>query len=169
MFEKPRKVMLFGAACTHVTDPIAKAAKHWHITQLSYADTHPMFSAVKYPNFFRMVPSDKEFNHPRVHLLQRFNWTRVGTLFQNEPRHALVSPNPLRCNARTKINTKSPRSGVLRDELKDQLKKLEEKDVRIILGYFDEKWARRIFWRAYRQGCRQELQWDYYRKNPGPI
>ena len=27
--------MLFGAACTHVTDPIAKASKHWRITQVS--------------------------------------------------------------------------------------------------------------------------------------
>nr|XP_027225527.1 LOW QUALITY PROTEIN: gamma-aminobutyric acid type B receptor subunit 2-like [Penaeus vannamei] len=156
MFEKPRKVMLFGAACTHVTDPIAKAAKHWHITQLSYADTHPMFSAVKYPNFFRMVPSDKEFNHPRVHLLQRFNWTRVGTLFQNEPRHALAQ---IHFGVMLELRSiRNRRDQELRDELKDQLKKLEEKDVRIILGYFDEKWARRIFWRAYRQGCRQELQ-----------
>ncbi|XP_046399970.1 formin-like protein 5 [Ischnura elegans] len=33
MHEGPRKVMLFGAACTHVTDPIAKASKHWRLTQ----------------------------------------------------------------------------------------------------------------------------------------
>ena len=59
--------------------------------QLSYAETHPMFTALKHPNFFRMTPSEKEFNMPRLHLLQRFNWTRIGTLFQNEPRHALVS------------------------------------------------------------------------------
>ncbi|XP_047485840.1 gamma-aminobutyric acid type B receptor subunit 2-like [Penaeus chinensis] len=158
MFEKPRKVMLFGAACTHVTDPIAKAAKHWHITQLSYADTHPMFSAVKYPNFFRMVPSDKEFNHPRVHLLQRFNWTRVGTLFQNEPRHALAHNHfvsMLELNQYEIAETQS-----FADELKDQLKKLEEKDVRIILGYFDEKWARRIFCEAYRKGMYgKNYQW----------
>lgn len=30
------------------------------------------------------------------------------------------------------------------------LRKLKEKDVRIILGNFDESWARRIFCEAYR-------------------
>ena len=59
--------------------------------QLSYADTHPMFTKKSYPNFFRIVPSENAFNAPRVKLLQAFNWTRVGTLYQNEPRFALVS------------------------------------------------------------------------------
>lgn len=27
--------MLFGAACTQVTDPIAKASKHWRLTQVN--------------------------------------------------------------------------------------------------------------------------------------
>lgn len=35
MHSGPHKLMLFGAACTHVTDPIAKASKHWHLTQVS--------------------------------------------------------------------------------------------------------------------------------------
>jgi len=35
MHEGPNKVMLFGAACTQVTDPIAKASKHWRITQVN--------------------------------------------------------------------------------------------------------------------------------------
>ena len=61
------------------------------LDQLSYADTHPMFTRKSYPNFFRIVPSENAFNAPRVKLLQAFNWTRVGTLYQNEPRFALVS------------------------------------------------------------------------------
>lgn len=36
MHSGPHKLMLFGAACTHVTDPIAKASKHWHLTQVLY-------------------------------------------------------------------------------------------------------------------------------------
>ncbi|XKL64497.1 hypothetical protein PGB90_004583 [Kerria lacca] len=35
MHEQPHKLMLFGAASTQVTDPIAKATRHWHITQVS--------------------------------------------------------------------------------------------------------------------------------------
>ncbi|CAB0038424.1 unnamed protein product [Trichogramma brassicae] len=34
MHSGPHKVMLFGAACTQVTDPIAKASKHWRLTQM---------------------------------------------------------------------------------------------------------------------------------------
>lgn len=59
--------------------------------QLSYADTHPMFSNKEFPNFFRVVPSENAFNAPRLALLRHFNWTRVGTIYQNEPRYALVS------------------------------------------------------------------------------
>lgn len=36
MHSGPHKLMLFGAACTHVTDPIAKASKHWHLTQVNH-------------------------------------------------------------------------------------------------------------------------------------
>jgi hypothetical protein len=36
----PHKVMLFGAACTQVTDPIAKASKRWHLTQVRYVGTY---------------------------------------------------------------------------------------------------------------------------------
>lgn len=90
MHSGPHKLMLFGAACTHVTDPIAKASKHWHLTQLSYADTHPMFTKENFPNFFRIVPSENAFNSPRLSLLREFNWTRVGTIYQNEPRYSLA-------------------------------------------------------------------------------
>ncbi|KAJ8954123.1 hypothetical protein NQ318_005717, partial [Aromia moschata] len=76
MHSGPHKLMLFGAACTHVTDPIAKASKHWHLTQLSYADTHPMFTKENFPNFFRIVPSENAFNSPRLSLLKEFNWTK---------------------------------------------------------------------------------------------
>ena len=35
MHSGPHKLMLFGAACTQVTDPIAKASKHWRLTQVN--------------------------------------------------------------------------------------------------------------------------------------
>ncbi|CAH1391682.1 unnamed protein product [Nezara viridula] len=53
--------------------------------QLSYADTHPMFTSDNFPNFYRVVPSENAFNAPRLKLMQHFNWTRVGTIYQNEP------------------------------------------------------------------------------------
>ena len=61
------------------------------IFQLTYADTHPMFTARSFPHFFRIVPSENQFNEPRLALLREFNWTRLGTLYQNEAKYSLVS------------------------------------------------------------------------------
>lgn len=39
-------------------------------------------------------------------------------------------------------------------DVKEALEKLKEKDVRIILGNFNEYWARKVFCEAYRQVLR---------------
>lgn len=140
--------MLFGAACTHVTDPIAKASKHWHLTQLSYADTHPMFTKDAFPNFFRVVPSENAFNAPRLALLRHFNWTRVGTIYQNEPRYSLPHNHLVADLDAMDMNVVETQSFVT--DVSESLRKLKEKDVRIILGNFNEYWARQIFCEAYR-------------------
>ncbi|GBM44790.1 hypothetical protein AVEN_148292-1 [Araneus ventricosus] len=59
------------------------------IGEITYADTHPMYTKENYPNFFRAVPSETAFNPARVALLKYYNWTRVGTLYQNSPRYDL--------------------------------------------------------------------------------
>lgn len=148
MHSGPHKLMLFGAACTHVTDPIAKASKHWHLTQLSYADTHPMFTRDAFPNFFRVVPSENAFNAPRLALLKAFNWTRIGTIYQNEPRYSLPHNHLVAVMDSENITVLETQSFVA--DVKDSLKKLREKDVRIILGNFNEHWARKVFCEAYR-------------------
>ncbi|XP_038219315.1 gamma-aminobutyric acid type B receptor subunit 2 isoform X1 [Zerene cesonia] len=148
MHSGPHKLMLFGAACTHVTDPIAKASKHWHLTQLSYADTHPMFTKEAFPNFFRIVPSENAFNIPRIRLLEHFNWTRVGTLYQNEPRYALAHNRLLADLDNGSFEIAETQS--FATEVRTALNKLKEKDIRIILGNFNETWAMRIFCEAYK-------------------
>ncbi|XP_053996169.1 gamma-aminobutyric acid type B receptor subunit 2-like isoform X2 [Hylaeus anthracinus] len=158
MHSGPHKVMLFGAACTHVTDPIAKASKHWRLTQLSYADTHPMFTSNSFPNFFRVVPSENAFNAPRVALLIHFNWTRVGTIYQNEPRYALAHNRLVADLDASKMEVVETQS--FATEVTTALEKLKEKDVRIILGNFNEIWARRIFCEAYKFGMfGRKYQW----------
>ncbi|XP_017141898.1 gamma-aminobutyric acid type B receptor subunit 2 isoform X1 [Drosophila miranda] len=148
MHSGPNKVMLFGAACTHVTDPIAKASKHWHLTQLSYADTHPMFTKDAFPNFFRVVPSENAFNAPRLALLKEFNWTRVGTVYQNEPRYSLPHNHMVADLDSMEVEVVETQSFV--NDVAESLKKLREKDVRIILGNFNEHFARKAFCEAYK-------------------
>ncbi|XP_076371386.1 gamma-aminobutyric acid type B receptor subunit 2-like isoform X2 [Tachypleus tridentatus] len=143
-------IVLFGAVCTAVTDPIAKAAEFFQLVQLTYADTHPMYTVENYPNFFRVVPSEAAFNPARVALLQHFNWTRVGTLYQNSPRYALPHSKLLTDLETAKIEIAVQHGFV--DELQSAIRKLKEKDVRIILGNFDQSWAGQIFCEAYRVG-----------------
>lgn len=143
MHEAPVKYMLFGDACTQVTDPIAKASRYWKIAQLSYADMHPMFSKKNYPNLFRIVPSENEFNAPRLALLKKYNWTRVGTLYQNKPRYSLAH-NKLVADLE-KMDVEVVAAQSFADDITYHIHKLKEKDVRIILGNFNETWARRIF------------------------
>ncbi|XP_014479443.1 PREDICTED: gamma-aminobutyric acid type B receptor subunit 2 isoform X2 [Dinoponera quadriceps] len=158
MHNGPHKVILFGGACTQVTDPIAKASKHWRLTQLSYADTHPMFTTNSFPNFFRVVPSENALNAPRVALLLHFNWTRVGTIYQNEPRYALVHNRLLADLDESKVELVETQS--FATEVTTALEKLKERDVRILLGNFNEAWARRIFCEAYRFGIYgRKYQW----------
>ncbi|XP_029660695.1 gamma-aminobutyric acid type B receptor subunit 2 isoform X1 [Formica exsecta] len=158
MHNGPHKVILFGGACTQVTDPIAKASKHWRLTQLSYADTHPMFTTNSFPNFFRVVPSENALNAPRVALLVHFNWTRVGTIYQNEPRYALVHNRLVADLDESKMELVETLS--FATEVRTALEKLKEKDVRIVLGNFNEAWARRIFCEAYRFGLYgRKYQW----------
>ena len=35
----PKKLILFGAACSPVTDQIARAAKHWNLVQVIFLET----------------------------------------------------------------------------------------------------------------------------------
>jgi gaba-B receptor, putative (fragment) len=50
-----------------------------------------MYTAESYPNFYRVVPSEAAFNPARLALLQRFNWTKVGTIYESSPRYSMVS------------------------------------------------------------------------------
>ncbi|KAG8199600.1 hypothetical protein JTE90_009436 [Oedothorax gibbosus] len=148
LHQKPHKVILFGAACTGVTDPIAKSSQFFQLVQLTYADTHPMYTKENYPNFFRVVPSETAFNPARVALLKYYNWTRVGTLYQNSPRYDLPHSKLLTDLDSARIAIAETQGLV--EELQHELLKLKNKDVRIILGNFDEEWARKIFCEAYK-------------------
>ncbi|OQR70623.1 gamma-aminobutyric acid type B receptor subunit 2-like [Tropilaelaps mercedesae] len=146
----PKKLALFGAACNAVTDPIAKASQFFELIQLSYADTHPMYSDENYPNFFRVVPSEAAFNPAMVSLLKHFNWTRVGSLYQTDPRHSLPQ-NSLHTELDKEKITIVEIEGIGEgDDVTDELNKLRDIDARIILGNFDEEWARKVFCSAYR-------------------
>ncbi|KAK3101930.1 hypothetical protein FSP39_007438 [Pinctada imbricata] len=59
---------------------------------MSYADTDPKLSdRAVYSNFFRTIPSDSNYNPSHLALVRRFNWTRVGTIYQDTDKYSIVS------------------------------------------------------------------------------
>ena len=117
-----------------------------------------MYTSESYPNFFRVVPSESAFNPARLAFVRNFNWTRVGTIYQNSGRYSLPH---------TKLLTDLDTAGIvitntqsISDEVGVDLLKVKEKDVRIIIGFFDGLWAQRIFCQAYRMGIYgRKYQW----------
>lgn len=115
-----------------------------------------MFTKENFPNFFRIVPSENAFNPPRLSLLREFNWTRVGTIYQNEPRYSLAHNRQVELNNKTfatfnifsicslvaeldTLGYEVVEAQSFTDEVNTALVKLKEKDTRIILGLFRPK------------------------------
>ncbi|KAK2193416.1 hypothetical protein NP493_13g08014 [Ridgeia piscesae] len=153
MHDLPPKIMLFGDACSHVTAPIAESSVWWNIWQLSYADTNPLLSNRKrYPNFFRTVPSDGDYNPARISFIRHFNWTRVGTLFQDasrgSARYAYAHDNFIALLDKANI-TRVTQS--FSTDPEPALTNLKENDIRVIFGNFDAEMARKVFCAAIKE------------------
>lgn len=117
-----------------------------------------MYTSESYPNFFRVVPSESAFNPARLAFVRNFNWTRVGTIYQNSRRYSLPHTRLLTDLDTAGIDITNTQS--ISDETGVDLLKLKEKDVRIIIGFFDAHWAQRIFCQAYRMGIfGRKYQW----------
>ncbi len=106
-----------------------------------------MFNDKGYPHFFRIIPSENEYNAPRLSVLKYFNWTIVGTIYQNEAHYALANNDLVSSLAKNNFTVSASQS--FNDELTDQLEIIRGKDIRIILGNFDHTWARHVFCDAY--------------------
>ncbi|OQV15825.1 Gamma-aminobutyric acid type B receptor subunit 2 [Hypsibius exemplaris] len=171
LYKKGKRLMVFGSACTEVTGPIAQAAQFLHLAQLSYADTHPMYDHIKFPNLYRIVPSENQFNYARLELLRQFNWTHVATLYQNDPRYSLAHNHLMARGADQAASYKLVSQRTFTDvlELRDALNKFVEKGVRIIFGSFTEAWARITFCEAFKLNMfgrkYQWIIWGGYNKD----
>nr|XP_006813973.1 PREDICTED: gamma-aminobutyric acid type B receptor subunit 2 [Saccoglossus kowalevskii] len=149
MARSPPKLMVFGGICSNVTAPLAEAVMWWNLIQLSYANTEPFLSErEKYPTFFRTVPSEADFNPAKLKLLEYYNWTRVATIHQDTPRFSI---------AHNKMSSILENSGKilikvasLTNDPDIAVRSVKESGARIILGYFDENMARKVFCSAWK-------------------
>lgn len=62
------------------------------ILKLSYTETDPIFSdQSKYYGFYRLVPSEEQHNYLRIHLIKKYNWTRIGTIYLTKAKYTIVT------------------------------------------------------------------------------
>ncbi|XP_077978603.1 gamma-aminobutyric acid type B receptor subunit 2-like isoform X2 [Glandiceps talaboti] len=145
----PLKMMVFGSVCSKVTAPIAEAVLWWKQIQLSYANTEPFLSErEKYPTFFRTVPSEADLNPAKLKLLEFFNWTHVATIHQDTPRFS-IAHNKLSSDLES-IGKQLMRVESFATDPKNAVQGIKESGARIILGFFDEIMARKVFCYAYK-------------------
>uniref|UniRef100_A0AAQ4S6F1 Gamma-aminobutyric acid type B receptor subunit 2 n=1 Tax=Gasterosteus aculeatus aculeatus TaxID=481459 RepID=A0AAQ4S6F1_GASAC len=118
-------------------------------SQVSFSDSSPSLSNRKwYGNLFSTVPSDRVLNQATVKLLQRFKWTRVGVISQEQPRLSEVKKDLSRQLLKADIQVVSSES--FSDNVCSSLKRLKERDVRVIIGHFEEESVSEVLCCAYR-------------------
>ncbi|KAL6109919.1 gabbr2 [Pungitius sinensis] len=149
MWVEPNYLLLFGGVCPSVTALIARSLPALNLLQVSFSDSSPSLSNRKwYGNLFSTVPSDRALNQATVKLLQRFKWTRVGMISQEQPRLSEVKKDLSRQLLKADLQVVSSES--FSDDVCSSLKSLKERDVRVIIGHFEEESVSEVFCCAYR-------------------
>ncbi|XP_070551242.1 gamma-aminobutyric acid type B receptor subunit 2-like isoform X2 [Ptychodera flava] len=153
LYEEPVKIMLLGAACSVVSQPVAATAQHWNLVQISYASASDALSnKERYTYFFRTYPPDSAVNAPRIEVFKQYGWTKVSTIHQTEELFSFST---------NLLITDLERHGIelITSEIVDsdsipthQLSNIKAKDGRIIVVNMYEDQARILFCEAYKLG-----------------
>lgn len=79
------QIMIVGSDCSVSSEPIAELAPFWNLVQFSPLSTSPRLSARDtFGTFLRLVPSDVAVVAGIVDLMERFDWTRIAVIQQQE-------------------------------------------------------------------------------------
>ncbi|KAF3692453.1 Gamma-aminobutyric acid type B receptor subunit 2 [Channa argus] len=149
MWAGPKYLLLFGGVCPPVTALIARSLPALSLVQVSFGIKSPSLSNKKsYGNLFSTMPSDRALNQAALKLLQRYKWTRVGIITQEGSRLSEMKNDLMRQLLKADVQVIS--TGSLSDDACSSLKRLKERDVRIIIGQFEEDSASEVFCCAYR-------------------
>ncbi|CAF0720835.1 unnamed protein product [Brachionus calyciflorus] len=158
-----RTLLVFIGSCESTIKPIAESVQFFNLTLLSYTETDPTFSdRTKYNGFYRLVPSEEQHNFIRVHLMKKYNWSRVGTIYLTKAKYNLAH-NFLIRDMDKMANIVFTRS-ILENQTTEQydsiLKEFIQNDVKILIGLFDIPTTIRLFCQIYKNGMYGEnYQW----------
>ncbi|XP_051812343.1 gamma-aminobutyric acid type B receptor subunit 2-like [Acanthochromis polyacanthus] len=167
MWAGPKHLLLIGGVCPPVTALIARSLPALHLVQVSFAASSPSLSNRKwFGNLFSTMPSDRVLNQAAVKLLQRFRWTRVGVITQEGARLSEMKKDLLRQLLKADVQLVASES--FSADACSSLKKLKDRDVRIIIAHFEDDSASEVFCCAYRLNLfGPRYQWIVSGTGPG--
>ncbi|XP_077991244.1 gamma-aminobutyric acid type B receptor subunit 1-like [Glandiceps talaboti] len=143
-------IMVLGAGCSGVAQPVSMASNLWNLVQMSYGASNPALSnRNRYPSFYRTYAPDSLYNYARLDIIKYFNWTKVATLHENQELFSSTIndlSSKLRDNGIEILTSES-----FTVDPSEQVKNLKEKNARIIFGNFYEDMARQVFCEVYKQ------------------
>jgi hypothetical protein len=112
-----------------------------------------------------LVPSDEQHNQIRIHLIRKFKWKRIGTIYSTKAKYTLTHNLLIRELDKMDIYTQSrsvpsestlEKSAVYEAILNDFLKN----DIKIIFGLFDMETTVKLFCEVYKKNMfGKNYQW----------
>jgi hypothetical protein len=122
--------------------------------KLSFTETDPTFSdQSKYNGFYRIVPGKEQHNDLCIHLIRRFNWTRIGTVYLTKAKYTL-SHNLLIRELDKIVNVTMSRSipeNQKSNQYETVLNEFIADDIKIIIGLFDDKTTIKFFCEVFKK------------------
>ncbi|KAL5484018.1 hypothetical protein EMCRGX_G020445 [Ephydatia muelleri] len=150
-------IMFLGGGCSSSIEPLAAlTGRFYSATQVSFGSSSPTLTdRVRYPKFFRTIPSEVQTNVLRLAIMKAFNWTKVATLYQTEDIFSVSTSdfmtkyNQLYGSAN---NSDKLFSRSFTDDPYIPLQQIKENDVRIIFIWMYEDKAVHTFCKAISNG-----------------
>ncbi|XP_022093142.1 gamma-aminobutyric acid type B receptor subunit 1-like [Acanthaster planci] len=149
--EEPTKLMLLGASCSVVSQPVAETAQHWNLVQMSASSTSDVLSyKERFPYFFRTNPAQSGLNTPRIAIMKEYGWERVAIIHESNDVYTNAMnkfSEELSLNNLSLVAKESFASG---ETPSAQLRNLKDKDARIIVSSAYTEGYKLMFCEAFR-------------------
>ncbi|XP_002736691.1 gamma-aminobutyric acid type B receptor subunit 1-like [Saccoglossus kowalevskii] len=143
-------VMLLGAGCSGVAQPVSMGANLWNLVQMSYSASNPALSnTIRYPSFYRTYAPDSLYNNARLAMIKYYGWRKVATLHENQELFSSTINHLSSLLRDNDIDILTSESFTV--DASEQVRNLKEKNARIIFGNFYEDMARQVFCEVYKQ------------------
>ncbi|XP_071806670.1 gamma-aminobutyric acid type B receptor subunit 2-like [Asterias amurensis] len=153
LYEEPTKLMILGASCSVVSQPVAETSKHWNLVQMSFSSASDVLSLRnRFPYFFRTNPAESGVNTPRIAIIKEFGWERVAIIHDNSEVFTSATNKFLEDLAKNNITLVAKESFTAGEKPTVQLQSMKDKDARIIIASAQEEGYQQIFCEAYHLG-----------------